>query len=107
MPDRQFLLAVFTVAAALALLAFIEVSNPTAAAVVAPLRRLEADADPFAGAAFVAPVTKEVCAEGTKRTYVAWKKVSVWVIHGAAIHDFCDLPQVDSHLTINPCVRQS
>ena len=43
-------------------------------------RRLEAEPpDPFASAAFVAPATKETCAEGTKRTYVAWKKVSAAV----------------------------
>jgi hypothetical protein len=85
MPNRRVFLAVFTSAAALALFAFIQVSNSTTAAVVPSLRRLEADAeqnDPFAGAAFVAPVTKEVCAEGTKRTYVAWKKVCACFIYG-------------------------
>jgi ABC-type phosphate transport system substrate-binding protein len=82
MPPRQLFLAAFTVAAALAVVAFINASRPgaTTAAAVLRRRRLEAEteADPpdtFAGAAFVAPVTKEICAEGTKRTYVAWKKV--------------------------------
>jgi hypothetical protein len=82
MPSRQLSLAAFTIAAALAVVAFIIASRPGAitAAAVLRRRRLEAETeadppDPFAGAAFVPPVTKEICAEGTKRTYVAWKKV--------------------------------